>query len=1012
MGFCYTWRCSQYRDTAMKRLASSFTDLKPAYTVVVIGSGYGAGVAASRLARAGQSVCILERGKEIHPGEFPDTKASALKNIQAHFAELERHENSLGDPTSLYDFHIDKDINVFRGCGLGGTSLINANVSLEADPEVFTDPCWPQALIDDLEHGLQQGYQRARHVLEPTPYPASAKNLAKLETHQKSAEAMGELFYRPPINVSFTDRINPFGVAQNACRLCGDCITGCNYHAKNTVAMNYLPDAHQHGAEIFTEVSVRHIQKAPDGQQWHIYYVPLSSGRDHFEHPAELFITADIVILGAGSLGSTEILLRSQNHGLKLSPQLGKHFTGNADVLGFAYNNDQPVYGVGTGNADPKTVEPVGPCITSIIDGRKNRPLAQQFVIEEGTLPSALTTFYPPAMAAADPLFGRETSRSWRETLHKKWRKLQSSLFGARYGAMAHTQTYLVMAHDSASGTMYLDQDHLRIDWPGVSAEPVFQEIDAQLEAATRPHQGTFIPNPLWSNQLDSRLISVHPLGGCGMGHDAAHGVTNHKGQIFYTGAEDQTVHPGLYVMDGAVMPRSLGINPLLTITALAERNIQLLADDYGWHIDFDTQVSPTPSDNTGIGIQFTERMTGFWSTTSAETADFDTASQAGKDHQQSFDFTVTINTDDLEAMVADPSHTMGLTGTANAPALSDHPLQMSEGIFHLLTKDPDTVNGIQMIYQARLISEQGEQWNFQGYKLIHDDPGLDVWRDTTTLFFTVSNISQSAQDTPKVIGKGILKIKISDFIRQLTTMSPTGTRNTAERIKAIATFGQFFAGSLWDTYGSIFSRANEFNPDAPPREKRPLKTAAPELHPFKTSDGVTLRLTRYHGGNKGPVVLCHGLGVSSRIFTLDTIDTNLVEYLYQQGYDLWLLDYRASIELPSAKEQATGDQIATIDYPEAVNKVCELTGADSVQMLVHCYGSTIFFMAMLAGMKNVRSAVASQIATHVDGAMTNRFKSGLYLPEVLDFLGVDSLTAYTDSKANWLDSLYNKALA
>jgi cholesterol oxidase len=115
----------------------------------------------------------------------------------------------------------------------------------------------------------------------------------------------------------------------------------------------------------------------------------------------------------------------------------------------------------------------------------------------------------------------------------------------------------------------------------------------------------------------------------------------------------------------------------------------------------------------------------------------------------------------------------------------------------------------------------------------------------------------------------------------------------------------------------------------------------------------VPLRLTRYQGGSKGPVILSHGLGVSSLIFSLDTIDTNMLEYLYAHGYDVWLLDYRDSIALPSdAAQQSSGDDVALNDYPAAVDFVRKITGAPDVQMVVHCWGSTTFFMAMLAGLQ------------------------------------------------------------
>ena len=110
--------------------------------------------------------------------------------------------------------------------------------------------------------------------------------------------------------------------------------------------MNYLPDAKNHGAEIYTQVAVRRIERQ-DGR-WLVYYRVLEAGREKFGAP-DMFVSADMVILGAGALGSTEILLRSQGAGLPLSSW--GTFTGNGDVLGFSYNADEEIDGVGWGPA-------------------------------------------------------------------------------------------------------------------------------------------------------------------------------------------------------------------------------------------------------------------------------------------------------------------------------------------------------------------------------------------------------------------------------------------------------------------------------------------------------------------------------------------------------------------------------------------------------------------------------------------------------------------------------------
>lgn len=128
-----------------------------------------------------------------------------------------------------------------------------------------------------------------------------------------------------------------------------------------------------------------------------------------------------------------------------------------------------------------------------------------------------------------------------------------------------------------------------------------------------------------------------------------------------------------------------------------------------------------------------------------------------------------------------------------------------------------------------------------------------------------------------------------------------------------------------------------------PAAQKRPLNAGAPEVLFFQTEDNVTLRLTRFQGGSKGPVMLVHGLGVGSNIFSTDTIATNLLEFLYQHGYDVWLLDFRVSILLEASRQQCDGDQIARYDFPAAIDRIRQATGAGDVQCVVHCYGATTF---------------------------------------------------------------------
>ncbi len=589
----------------MARLASPITNIKDHYPVVIIGSGYGGAIAASRLSRAGQQVCLLERGKEFQPGEYPHTEVEALVEMQTDAPQAH-----LGHRTGLYDFRFNEDINVVLGCGLGGTSLINANVCLPPDSRVFADPCWPPELRDDVSTLVAEGLRRAEEMLKPTPYPQNFPPLRKLGALEKSAHYLQENFYRPPIEVTFEDGVNHVGVPQQACKVCGDCVSGCNYAAKNTLIMNYLPDARNHGAEIYTRVAVSRIER--QAGRWLVYYQLLEAGREEFGAPP-LFVSADMVILAAGTLGSTEILLRSQAAGLALSEQLGYHFTGNGDVLGFSYNADEEIDGVGWGSHPPGELASVGPTITGIIDQRQEPQLDEGVVIEEGAIPGVLAKFIPGVMALAAKTIGQDTDSGWLDSLNEKGREWDSWVRGPYHGAMRNTQTYLVMTHDGSAGRMYLEDDRLRIAWPGVGEQPIFQRVNELLKQATIPLGATFVQNPIWTEVFKHDLITVHPLGGCRMAENAESGVVNHKGQVF-SGASGVAVHDSLYVCDGSIMPRSLGVNPLLTICALAERCLARLAQDRGWQINY--QLPSAPGQTAApvvLGLQFTETMKGFF---------------------------------------------------------------------------------------------------------------------------------------------------------------------------------------------------------------------------------------------------------------------------------------------------------------------------------------------------------------------------------------------------------------
>jgi cholesterol oxidase len=255
-----------------------------------------------------------------------------------------------------------------------------------------------------------------------------------------------------------------------------------------------------------------------------------------------------------------------------------------------------------------------------------------------------------------------------------------------------------------------------------------------------------------------------------------------------------------------------------------------------------------------------------------------------------------------------------------------------------------------------------------------------------------------------------VLRIKVADFARQMRTMRVDNARSEAQRLRHLARFGAMFAGNLWDHYGGIFGGLNALDPDAPPRVKRPLRCGDPEVHAVQTDDGVELQLLRFRGGDRGPVVLVHGMGACSGLFTTDTIDTNLTEYLWEQGFDVWLLDWRGSILIPASSGTFDADECAKYDYPAASARIRELTGADGLHWIVHCVGSITFFMSLLGGLEDVKSVVALQVAAHPVPPRMTKIKCALHVPALLQKLGMKSLSAQTYGEGV-ADRAFNEAL-
>ena len=215
--------------------------MKAAYDVVVVGSGFGGAITGCRLAEAGRSVCILERGKRWGKTEFPRSTGEVAKSFWVQ-------NESLG----FLEYNAFRRIDVIRGSGVGGGSLHYFNVHLRAPKEIFAPPVWPGQVT---RAALDPYYHLAEVMLESAPLtPPEGRELPdRTKAFLAAASSLGRRPELVPIGVyTGPDRANPYGGApQSACDYSGDCMLGCVLHAKNTLDLNYLPLADKHGTEIY-----------------------------------------------------------------------------------------------------------------------------------------------------------------------------------------------------------------------------------------------------------------------------------------------------------------------------------------------------------------------------------------------------------------------------------------------------------------------------------------------------------------------------------------------------------------------------------------------------------------------------------------------------------------------------------------------------------------------------------------------------------------------------------------
>jgi cholesterol oxidase len=553
------------------RLAAAPESLRGEYDILIVGSGYGGAIMAARLGFANAvaggdlRIAVLERGDEHPTGTFPETADAAVRQLY-----------SSRNPLGLFQIDHNDSIDVIRCNGLGGTSLMNFNVAIRPDREVFLQS-WPRpfremvAADPDGLGDLGEYYTRAEAMLGAVAF-ADTEPMARVDVTRRIAEQAGAITTNLNITVSTEDRVTRYGVKRKRCPLHGGDGTGDNSYSKNTLMTNYLPMAHHYGVELHPRIEIDRVHELPDGR-WQVVGINRSGvagGR-----PIE--IAAQRVILAAGAMGTNGILLRSREDGLDVSARLGKNFTGNGDSFAIAYNTDYRTDTQAWSHSDPSPRSGLrcGPSINVAMRfGANQADLRKRFTVEDLSIPRALVDAFRVGLMGLAGVKYPDLSPA----RINRWRKdIQWNVDGA----MNHSLGFLIMIHDNSDGRLFLKSDGtVGIDWPGAPTERMYRDVDEVLKPAVEAIGGTYIKNPWWTNTVfGNQLLTAHPLGGCTASDDVDGGVVNHAGKVFRS---DGRVHDGLYVVDGSVLPRAIGVNPFLTISMFSERAADQLRAECG----------------------------------------------------------------------------------------------------------------------------------------------------------------------------------------------------------------------------------------------------------------------------------------------------------------------------------------------------------------------------------------------------------------------------------------------
>ncbi len=589
-------------------------DIQYNFDCVVVGSGFGGSVASLRMTEKGDRVCLLERGKSYGMHEFP----RRIKEMRDHFFWDPR--DNLYGLMEVRDY-LKSDLISVTASGLGGGSLIYANVLMRM-PENHFAQGWPTGIN---RHSLEPYYDKVINIMEASPYPLDTdpyyQDTPKTKTFKMALDQLNPdhgqtgqaQFILPDMAVRFKGEfpgeqsLNTHGALQSKCNKCGECDIGCNIHAKNTLDLNYIFKAKKLGLDVRTQSLVTKIAPIDPNHLelgYEVTYQDLSNfdsvkmGQTKFHSKSKsknklqddlsdglnsssikdadlkndismsnlVTLRTKKVILSAGSLGSTGLLLKMKkyNHLPRLSSQLGKKWCGNGDLEGTVFKSKHDI-------------EPTkGPVITGAYEF-KYQPYPDGFshslFIQEAGYPIGLAWYL------SGKILQPKTFKYYIELGIRFIKGFISRFFNINFSVreinigddvskaldradfMQNSLLLLGMGRDRSDGYIELNKnDQPEIYWSLKNSQLHYDRVRYQMSQVSKALGGSFIDNPL---TYLNKIVAVHPIGGCPMGDDILSGVVDKKAEVFG--------YPGLYVIDASIIPTSLGPNPSLTIAALAE---------------------------------------------------------------------------------------------------------------------------------------------------------------------------------------------------------------------------------------------------------------------------------------------------------------------------------------------------------------------------------------------------------------------------------------------------------